>query len=206
MKWRVMIALFLMVAILTLSVQRSAFAGAPKGSPTGQPVHRVPNCPTAKGAVEQRPNCIPPAPCSTTGCYGIDPYASGCGTVETYNHISYVSTPFGTGLYGNVWVTYGYLTNYYSPWCIANWTIVSLTTTGYNQSVSIQDLQITTTDAKEHNEKMCYPNGCGGTYPGPAWPTWTNMVDGTNITYASTYADGGINGISLDPWPAHANQ
>jgi hypothetical protein len=159
----------------------------------------APNCASVVGKLKETPGCVPYPRCTATYCYNLDPYAEGCGTATTYNHISYVQTPFGGSFSGQPWFTYGYITNYYSSWCVANWAVVSLTQTGYDASVGIA-LWITTTG----NEKMCYPVDCGY-YPGPAYPAWTNMVDGTNKTFAYVDANVGA-GASLDPFPAEADQ
>ena len=211
MKRLSMIILSLVVmAILSLNFQTTALAASFKSSP---PVKRVttmvPNCPSTVGTSKATPNCVPYPRCTATGCYNLDPYAEGCGTATTYNHISYVQTSIDEGIPGAGVVTYGYITNYYSSWCVANWAEVSVTTAGHNISI-ITDLQITTTDANKHNEEMCYPVKCNpfSFYTGTAYPSWTNMVDGTNMTYAHVYAEvDGTDGYrSLLPYPIDADQ
>ncbi len=201
----------ILLVLLTLSFQSIAFAASLKGSPTGKRVNAVvPNCVSTIAKSKETPNCDPYPRCTATYCYNLDPYAEGCGTSETYNHISYVSTPIDEDIPGAGVATYGYITNYYSSWCVANWAVVSVTTAGHNVSI-ITDLKITTTDTNKHSEEMCYPVQCNpfSFYPGPAYPTWTNMIDGTNKTYAHVYAEvEATEGYyySLLPYPIDADQ
>ena len=206
-----MLPLFLVVLVgLVLGFQGTAFAVSLNSSLTEKQVTTmVPSCPSAVGKSKERPNCVPYPRCTAAGCYNIDPYAEGCGAATTYNHISYVSTPIEEGIPGAGVAIYGYITNYYSSWCVANWALVSVTTAGHNASI-ITDLQITTTDTNKHSEEMCYPIQCNpfSFYPGTAYPSWTNMVDGTNKTYAHVYADveGPEGYYSLLPYPIDADQ
>jgi hypothetical protein len=220
MKRRSMVSLsIVLLAVLVLGFQSTAFAASFKGSPTGKHVTTMaPNCVSAVGKSKVTPNCTPYPRCFATSCYNLDPYAEGCGTATTYNDISYVSAYIGNGVpqisrnsIPAVEPTIvAYLTNYYSPWCDANWAVVSLSPTGSNASI-ITDLQITTTDANKHKEEVCYPVQCNpmSFYTGGVYPSWTNMVDGTNTTYAYLYADGydEFGGFeSFLPYPLEADQ
>ena len=183
-----------LLVMLSLNFQGTTFAASFKGSPSGKHVTTMaPNCPSVVGKSKVTPDCTPYPRCTASGCYNLDPYAEGCGTATAYNHISIKSDPiyqdYG-GVGGGSNYLWGYVYNYYSSWCIANWNLVSLSV-----NTSVQ-LIITTTDSKGHSEEVCFPNNSCGTYEeysSGVFPAWTNMVDGTNVTSACAWvsANGG---------------
>jgi hypothetical protein len=125
------------------------------------------------------PLAAPSPPCSGPTCFKLDPFQEGCGTATSYNALSYTTAPLYQNF--NSGPTIGYIYNYYSTWCNANWAEAWLYTSG-GITISID------TDFGEPNyEFQCYPgnNNCPGFYYGQTgYPTWTNMVNGTDYAYA----------------------
>lgn len=123
------------------------------------------------------------ATCSGYTCHGHDPEIYGCTATTT------ITTPVD---YKGVQVAT--LWNRYSSACKANWARAQLTTAGLNAHDQFW-IYIYTTDSTNHQEVMCFPGPpdnsgemneldlCGPTYGGSEI-LYTDMVDGTNKTYA----------------------
>jgi hypothetical protein len=130
------------------------------------------------------PASAPKPPCSSSGCYKLDPFTTygapaSCGTITPYNTLWH--TRAALLQHWNSGSTIGYIYNYYSTWCNANWAEAWLYTKG---GITIS---IDTYFGEPDEEFQCYPgdNVCPGFYYGQTgYPTWTNMVDGTSLATA----------------------
>lgn len=119
------------------------------------------------------------ATCYGTSCHGLDPSITQCD--------QYYSTPNTTSFDGAT------LTNWYSTGCNANWALGYLSAADQNSGYSFQ-LYIYTTDSTGAYEFMCYPSTdsnsgfynepCDDGYYNGSVNAYTDMVDGTNVTYA----------------------
>jgi hypothetical protein len=117
--------------------------------------------------------------CYAASCSGWDPVAKGC---------SATSTTTGSGTWGTV-------SNRYSAGCRANWVRGQLSAAAVNAGYKMW-LSIETTDSSGSDVFMCWPTGgisnhgytwepCYGAGPvGGSAAIYSDMVDGTNITYA----------------------
>ncbi|WP_157436511.1 hypothetical protein [Actinospica robiniae] len=133
------------------------------------------------------PSASAAAGCSTRGCASYDPYAESCtaasSITKTYTSGAAVAT----------------VVNEYSSVCKANWVFAYENTSAQNAGWTLS-LSISTTDSSGASESMCGPSPiletdpgsaniievCRGTYGGATgWPMWTDMVDGTNKSYAT---------------------
>ncbi len=122
--------------------------------------------------------------CSGWSCHGHDPSIYGCSATSTGQADVKDSD-------GAVVAT---LQNRYSSGCNANWARAWLTQTGLSRGYMFQTW-ITTTDSQGHSESMCFPSSlnnsgqltesCSGYYGKDTQVTWTDMVDGTNLTTAN---------------------
>ncbi|TKA06351.1 hypothetical protein [Actinacidiphila oryziradicis] len=129
------------------------------------------------------------APASAAGCYGYtchgyDMYHFGC---------TYTSTTSAAAVDKRTGVIVGYVYNRYSKGCNSNWAEAQLTPAGVAAGDTLI-AQIVTTDSKGNSEVMNAPavgNGnqgalteaAGQDYSGSA-SIYTDMVDGTNLTYS----------------------
>jgi hypothetical protein len=119
--------------------------------------------------------------CSDIGCAGHDPISYGCAVTSTTSQ---------TGTWATVW-------NRYSYGCKANWARAQLTAAAVNAGYTMW-VEIDAPNTAEGEEHMCWPNYpsqdnqgdpyefCNpalGPYGGSS-VVYTDMVDGTNITYA----------------------
>ena len=119
------------------------------------------------------------AGCYAASCSGWDPVGKGCTAT---------STTTGSGTWGTV-------TNRYAAGCRANWVRGQLSAAAVNAGYKMW-LNIQTTDSAGRNVYMCWPTGgvsnhgntyesCYGASPvGGSGVIYSDMVDGTNITYA----------------------
>jgi Protein of unknown function (DUF2690) len=122
------------------------------------------------------------SPCSGYSCHGHDPVAWGCDKYQL------TSTETDGAL--------ATVVNWYSTGCNANWAQAWLSpaaiAAGDKMTADIEAI-----DTQGNEEIMCYPGPgdtgnlmelCydGGYYSGSA-PAYTDMVDGTNLTYAAVY-------------------
>lgn len=127
------------------------------------------------------------AGCYSTGCHGYDPNVKSC-TVSSQKSLNFYSgrTVMAT------------LTNKFSIACDSNWAQAQLTQYAVNLGWNFR-VYIDTTDSNGQGEAMCY-DGLGS-YSNTGWlvencfhnpafqdnwtnATWTDMVDGTHITYS----------------------
>ena len=116
------------------------------------------------------------AACWGYSCHGLNPSSQGCSATSTTTASS----------------TLVVLQNRDSSGCNANWARAELTQQGsLNGDQFI--VYIVTTDSRGNTEEMCYPgpsntgqliNGCDGFGSNSMNYQWTDMVDGTNLTYA----------------------
>lgn len=120
------------------------------------------------------------ASCSGYTCHGHDPFVYNCGY---YTSVSKNVPATGT--------TLAVLTNWYGH-CNANWTQGYLTQAGLNAHDTLY-ITIDTGDSRGNTEFMCYPGpdntgqlieDCAGPRYGGPYTAWTDMVDGTNLTYS----------------------
>lgn len=116
--------------------------------------------------------------CFASGCTGLDPYNLNCGGRGGDAQTNFVSTK------GD------FLFNDYSPSCQANWAEGTLSQEQVSAGYSMY-VYISTTDSNGQSESMCSPTpGGGGLHeyctdtPYKGIDAWTDMVDGTNTTYA----------------------
>jgi hypothetical protein len=139
------------------------------------------------------------APCSGASCQGLDPATTGCNQYDS----SQVTTPDPHPL--------ATLVNWYSTGCNANWAQAWLSPAALAAG-DVMAVVISTTDSQNppQLEYECYPGtgsntgkneGCdaGVRYGGSAG-AYTDMVDGTNTTYAgvSVY-DSALNFLAYYP-------
>ena len=125
------------------------------------------------------------APCLGRSCAFQDP--AGCTAASSITK-HYVS--------GSKEAT---VVNEYSTLCNANWVFAYENTAAQNAGWQLA-LDIWTTDSSPAREEMCVPDPvketdtgtqdlieiCRGAYGGATgWPTWTDMVDGTHMTYGT---------------------
>jgi hypothetical protein len=128
------------------------------------------------------------ASCTGRGCATQDPNASGCtaasSITKTYQSGSAVAT----------------FVNEYSKVCNANWVLAYENAAAQNAGWGLY-IKVSTTDSIGGQEYMCMPQtgpvifegkniseSCGGWYSGATgWPTWTDMVDGTNKSYGKMW-------------------
>lgn len=136
--------------------------------------------------------------CFASGCTGLDPYDQVCGGPGGDAEQNFVSTE------GD------FLFNYYSPGCQANWAEATLSATQVSAGDSMY-VYISTTDSNGQSESMCSPtpnDRSGGLHeycydtPYAGVQAWTDLVDGTNVTFAGMIvydANGNIvNQLSLN--------
>lgn len=155
------VALTLLVLCLQLTITT-----ANASSVSGKPNSHTP-------AISQS---TPTPPCKGVYCDGLDPFSTNCGYSASYNSISWIPTNILQNKTSGAIV--GTVTNYYSSWCNANWTEATMcNNTGIN-IVAIANAGF----GNEHDEH--YPSGTGFYYGQNGYPTWTNMVDGTNTVYS----------------------
>ncbi|WP_201369596.1 DUF2690 domain-containing protein [Ktedonobacter robiniae] len=132
-------------------------------------------------AVASHAKVIPqatPAPCTNSGCYGLDPYKTACGKASSYNTIYTVSAPVPA----NYTLYKATIYNKYSTWCRANWAEIVVTSSDYSfASISIS----------ASGERKCFPTGCTSVYLGSYYPAWTDMVDSALTTSACADEPGG---------------
>ena len=152
-----------------------------------------------------------PAQASTScygySCHGHDPVTYGCSTTNS-SPPAYVVDSSGTTL-ATVWDDWSY-------GCKANWANAVLSPAAINAG-DVLFVEIKTKDSQNQNEWMCYPGlendsgklteGCAyGAYPGEpgigyggSAGAYTDMVDGTNKTYAdvTVYAPYWLGGYQI---------
>jgi hypothetical protein len=149
---------------------------------------------SAATAKHARPIATASLTCHGISCHGHDPYLYGC-TASSHKSAYFYLT--GT------WVAT--VTNYYSIKCNANWTQAWLSSNavygGWNFGITL-----TTYDSQSppQLESMCWsgpnsPNNTGGIsepcipqvppYYNGTGPAWTDMVDGTNLTFSGMSVD-----------------
>lgn len=150
----------------------------------------VVNAPSARAA----------SACYATSCAGYDPISYGCAVTSTTTHVGALAT---------VW-------NRYSYGCRANWARAQLTTAAVNAGYKMW-VEVQAPITAEGEEYMCWPNypsqnnqGFSFEFCNPALGpyggssiVYTDMVDGTNTTYATvTVFDTAYNVVA----EYHANQ
>jgi hypothetical protein len=133
---------------------------------------------TASAAVAAAPgahSALATKTCWDKGCIGHDPQVYGCSAATTTT----------------VQNAYAILWNRYSGNCDTNWGRAQLKTLALNDHFSM-NVAIQTADGKEF---MCVPGPsdtgqmneyCNGSYGGPNI-SWTDMVDGQQLTTAYVY-------------------
>lgn len=135
--------------------------------------------------VVQAPANASGATCSGYGCVGYDPgnRFPGCTDSTTQGE--------ATGWYGGIQVVTAW--NRYSYTCNANWARGQLTAAAVARGYLMQ-VQIGTWDTNGNWEAMCYPGpsntgqlqeNCYNYLYGGSAPAYTDMVNGTNLTYAT---------------------
>lgn len=123
------------------------------------------------------------ATCKGDTCAGHDPNVYGCGRSS--------STSANAASGGHTLAT---LVNWYSSGCNSNWSQGTLT----SYAVSQHDTEIITIDTSDSDgyEFMCYPGpdntgsdteDCYGYGYGGSATAWTDMVNGTDVTYSVIY-------------------
>jgi hypothetical protein len=157
---------FIIIALLLLCVQATGLSASAYSG-------------TAIKQATARPLAAPPPPCYGSTCFKLDPFAKGCGTATWYNSLPHTNAPLRQNFSSGTII--GYIYNYYSSWCNANWAeAVMYNSTGVTISIE--------SNFGEPNEEFqCYPgdNYCPGFYYGQTgYPDWTNMVDGTTLASA----------------------
>jgi hypothetical protein len=116
--------------------------------------------------------------CHATGCAGHDPTTHGCTAT------SWTTT---SGALATIW-------NRYSAGCDANWARGQLTAAALNAGDKMY-LEIGTKDSAGHYEDICWPGAsndqgggfeaCSGSLYGGSAIAYSDMVDGTDMTYAT---------------------
>jgi len=130
--------------------------------------------------------------CSGASCYNQDPVTFGCLD-------SYVISPDNKPeYYGGELV--GYFSTVYSYTCNAFWNQATLTDDAVSQGFRVVT-SLTTLDSLGHSESICFPDDCTSFtgYGGETgWPTFSNMVDGSNkilSSFALAFPDGSFSPI-----------
>jgi len=122
---------------------------------------------------------VPSDTCYGASCYGKDPFTFGCLD-------SYTLSPDNTPEYYNGNLV-GYFSSVYSYTCNANWNQATLTPDAISKGFRVRT-GIATYDSQTPSqfESICYPTDCNtfGYGGETGWPTYSNMVDGTNTTYS----------------------
>jgi hypothetical protein len=118
------------------------------------------------------------ASCYATSCAGHDPTTHGCAATSTTSY---------SGSLATVW-------NRYSAACDSNWVRGQLTSTALRAG-DTTSISISTTDSQGNDEFMCWPGLtndqggpielCSGILYGGSSIAYSDMVDGTNKTYAT---------------------
>lgn len=126
---------------------------------------------------------IPLVSCSGYTCHGHDPFVYNCSKESSTSvPVYYNGTQLAT------------LVNWYGH-CNGNWSQGQLTSAGHSAGDSFI-IDISTTDSRGNFEYMCYPGPnntgaldeyCSGSTYGGSAVAWTDMVDGTHITYSDIY-------------------
>src|SRR5215469_4902515 len=121
--------------------------------------------------------------CYGASCYNQDPVTFGC--LDSYiispeNKLEY----YGGIIVGSFSVVYSYT-------CNATWVQATLDPFAINQGYRVLTA-IRTDDSQtpSQDELICYPDDCYNDHPigyggETGWPTYSNMVDGTNTTYSA---------------------
>jgi hypothetical protein len=125
------------------------------------------------------------ATCSSYSCTGHDPQTRYPGCKANTTHGS------TTASYGGIVVVTAW--NYYSVPCNANWAQGQLTPGAVSRGYKMQ-VQIATDPPNGVHEAMCYPGpsdtgqtieNCTSPLYGGSLPAYTDMVMGTNLTFAT---------------------
>ena len=127
------------------------------------------------------------AACSGYSCHGLDPTAQACGVTSTAGPVYAVTNG----------VTYATLWNRYSFGCNANWARAQLSAASVSAGYRLY-AYVYTSDSRGSFEYMCWPgipnNACALSESCAGFPNagyggssvvYTDMVDGTNVTYAN---------------------
>jgi hypothetical protein len=126
--------------------------------------------------------------CTSNCCYGascdnLDPFEHHCNITS----LQAIDIPCNGTCSGSA----ATLVNYYSAGCNANWTYLY----GGNPAGRPFLIDIDTTYERATGVKVhvhyCYPEDCSSYYTGTAYPLWTNMVNGDEVTTSCAHTDNG---------------
>jgi hypothetical protein len=143
--------------------------------------------------------CSAAPSCYAYTCNGHDPSVYNC----SWSHPMRAYAHDGTGQ------TVVNLTNWWSDSCHTNWAAASLTAYGLSQRYRFY-VSIHGVDGRNVDHFYCYPSplndsgqqyeGCDGqtnAYGGP-YLAWTDMVEGTNVTYAQVVVKDVTSMVTID--------